>query len=442
MKRKMLLGIVFIILICMFLLIPQVSYAATEIIFTSADDTNGDGILSEDEVEAKIVAEGETRGTVKSVTIKGVTTIGVEAFLDCVDLKRVTLGDDITTIEEKAFDGCSSLLRIYMLGNAPTIQTNSFSSVPGTIVITKTATGYNSVWKAEAGIPVQIQYFQSNAVLTIYDTNLSTNIIFVYDGILEDPPTDWAGDPVILPTGITYDANTNTITLNGYNSGQIVAINMDVNIVVIGENTITEDLTGMPAIWLIADDYDDSGADTYNGKLNISGNGILNLVHTGTETGYDFGLPFYPYGIASMADINISGATVNINVNSDKSPDYAYGIFTEEGNINIKNDAKVTIMVAGGTKGNYALAAKTVNIYDNATIKEGDGQSNAQTVATLTFTIDGTLNVSKNYVSIIPKVILPDLEKTGGNEILTMLYIITGILLAGAGTVIYKIRKK
>ena len=57
------------------------------------------------------------RNQIKSVIIQnGVTTIGVNAFKNCIGLKEVTILASITEIGSGAFNNCSGLETITILG--------------------------------------------------------------------------------------------------------------------------------------------------------------------------------------------------------------------------------------------------------------------------------------------------------------------------------------
>lgn len=55
-----------------------------------------------------------------------VTTIGKEAFLDCLNLTELTLPDSIQRIEEGAFRGCANLRSLVFKGQAVTIEAGAF----------------------------------------------------------------------------------------------------------------------------------------------------------------------------------------------------------------------------------------------------------------------------------------------------------------------------
>ena len=55
-----------------------------------------------------------------------VTSIGKEAFLDCLNLTELTLPDSLEIIEEGAFKGCANLKRLVFKGQAVTIEAGAF----------------------------------------------------------------------------------------------------------------------------------------------------------------------------------------------------------------------------------------------------------------------------------------------------------------------------
>jgi BspA type Leucine rich repeat region (6 copies) len=102
-----------------------------------------------------------------------VSSIGPEAFVDCVDLGSATIPDSVTTIGAQAFegtaissitippsvgsiganafDGCNSLANVYFLGNAPTADGSVFEDYlsangydPATVYYLNGATGFET----------------------------------------------------------------------------------------------------------------------------------------------------------------------------------------------------------------------------------------------------------------------------------------------------------
>ena len=189
-------------------------------------------------------------------------------------------------------------------------------------------------------------------------------------------------------TGAVYNLSANTLTLNGYNGGAIKANEMDLNIVISGNNTVTAS-SGMSVIE--TDPFGSFFEDRLDNSISISGNGILNVSHTGT-TGTT-------YGIFSGKVLDIRSGTINVTAAASS---WTYGIGAETVNINVSNGAKVTSSVAGGTNANYAFAAGTYNIIGKASLKEGDTAASAKTVASLTLSTADVGKATKKYVSVTP----------------------------------------
>jgi hypothetical protein len=84
-------------------------------------------------------------GAVDSYTVpNSVTSIGIDAFFGCSDLKSVTIGNGVTSIGDEAFEFCSRLTNVTFHGNAP--------------VLASAADGYNVFSDAAAGATVYYYY--------------------------------------------------------------------------------------------------------------------------------------------------------------------------------------------------------------------------------------------------------------------------------------------
>ena len=96
-------------------------------------DTNGDGMLSGDEVRAVTSIEALFKGNkiIRSFDelqyFTGVDRLKISAFLDCTGLQSIVLPPSITSIGNKAFNGCSALVSITLLNSEPySIRENVF----------------------------------------------------------------------------------------------------------------------------------------------------------------------------------------------------------------------------------------------------------------------------------------------------------------------------
>ncbi len=195
------------------------------------------------------------------------------------------------------------------------------------------------------------------------------------------------------PTGVTYNALNNTLTLNGYTGGAILADDMDLNIVLApsSNNTITygADIT---AVGIDAAD---------NNKVTISGSGTLNINHQRT-TGTNYAI------FGARGGVDIQGGTINIDLaNGSGANNYNYGIganSTAPVTINA-NSAVLTIDASGAATHSAALLGSPVSVTgSSATFREGDSATGA-TVPSLTLnTFETWQHSSKPYVYIGPAV--------------------------------------
>ena len=176
------------------------------------------------------------------------------------------------------------------------------------------------------------------------------------------------GQTIETVPGATYDKNTNTLTLNGYNGNTITAYYMnDFKINVVGENTITTDLK-----------VNSNGIYSVLGTLEITGTGTLNFKETnisdatslhpeeGAITSQDTYIVIdgptikmqnlTGSGISARPGIEIKNANVDINVTG------LNGIYTYNNSIEI-SDSKVN-----STASKYAITGDSVSIEGNSTI--------------------------------------------------------------------------
>ena len=100
-----------------------------------------------------ITAGGTTVGNlfqsskVISVTIpEGVTTIGDNAFSQCLHLTSVTILDGVTTIGDNAFDVCNSLASVTIPVSVTSIGSSAFTNSASSLVISYEGT--KSQWDA------------------------------------------------------------------------------------------------------------------------------------------------------------------------------------------------------------------------------------------------------------------------------------------------------
>ncbi len=165
--------------------------------------------------------------------------------------------------------------------------------------------------------------------------------------------------------GATFNPVTRELTLDGYGGGQIVAANMDVNIVLVGDNNnVSHTVDAEPVIQLS------------EGNLTISGSGTLNIGHVG---GVD-----NPAGIGvNNGDVNIDGGTVNITVGPNT--DMGVGILTDgDVNIDVNNGAKLTIdMAAGAETHAIGIFGGEITIIGTPIIKAGESAATAQVIGAL-----------------------------------------------------------
>ena len=114
-------------------------------------------ILYSDSKTAEVIRMGVYSGKIdipEKVTSKGVeytvTSIGDEAFNECVNLTSVTIPNSVTTIGDNAFYECSGLTSINIPGSVTTIGDYAFDSCSGitTVTIPKgvTTLGDNPFW--------------------------------------------------------------------------------------------------------------------------------------------------------------------------------------------------------------------------------------------------------------------------------------------------------
>lgn len=123
---------------------------------------------------------------------------------------------------------------------------------------------------------------------------------------------------VLGDSTVSFDPDTNTLTLNNaaihnaevqFEDAGIWASGVDLNIVLKGESSITG--IGDPEIMY------SNGICIYGGKLNISGDGILNIAS---------GTAMNTYGIYTVEDVTVNGCTINVTGNVASK--FSLGILT------------------------------------------------------------------------------------------------------------------
>ena len=181
-----------------------------------------------------------------------------------------------------------------------------------------------------------------------------------------DGPDLYLGDETINSTSSgtnwAYDQSSKTLTLNNYSySGAAperdsyyatIYARVDLTIVLVGENNITNTQDDQISAYVI------KCANGVN-SLTIKGNGTLNATgRKGIFTGQD-------------GSISIEGSTVNITTNGNQ---YASGIRTNNNNVTIKDNSKVTINITDSSqqaangiecKGDLLVKDSTVKVLNN-----------------------------------------------------------------------------
>ena len=105
-------------------------------------------------IKQVIIGEGITRIgnesflgclNLTSVTIPGsVTEVGKHAFGWCTTLSEIALPDGTTSIQEGAFENCTGLKKVRFYGNAPSIASNAFQNVTSNVYYWTAKSGWTS----------------------------------------------------------------------------------------------------------------------------------------------------------------------------------------------------------------------------------------------------------------------------------------------------------
>ena len=187
-----------------------------------------------------------------------------------------------------------------------------------------------------------------------------------------------------------FDVATATLTLKNYNGGSIYipdALNNNINIKLIGENTIT---TNMQA-----------GISSQNGIITITSSegGKLSIKVIGTESASGI---VSGYGTQTKGTIILKGnANVSVHVTNNSSIEHCYGIYARK-NIEILENASFTAIMDGTITSNdrsaglYVEATNEGQIIINTT-----GDINIDTTgcaANYTVPVNNTTNASGSLV--------------------------------------------
>ena len=240
-----------------------------------------------------------------------------------------------------------------------------------------------SLQKSDKQVVTGIGYTKYAASADAVSSTLPANAGLTVNGVSYVASGNTTGAVNIVP-GASYDLATNTLTLSGYSGGAIKASEMDLKLVLIGDNTVT----GSESMGVVqAYSFDNSP------KLTISGSGTLTVNNT-KSTGTS-------YGIYGWTGVDIQSGTVVVNMTA---AGYTYGIGTNRYpiTVDVSQGASVASVVAGGTNAAHAMVGSAVNITGSSTIKEGDNEAGAQTVSSLTMTTIDVGEATKKYVAITP----------------------------------------
>ena len=367
--KKRILGIL-MALVMVVGLMPTTAFAAV----TSALDANGTLTISGDGVISSNDISSYNKSDITVVVIEeGITTIGNYAFSGCSSLEAVQIPASVTAIGNYAFSGCTNLMNVSYGGtNEPsTIGSNAFPSnvtvsvpaeytggtfaglsvqkptVPVTgvtldkttaeltvgetatltaTVVPEDATNQKVTWTSS---DTSVATVDENGVVTAVANGTTTITATTEDGgftasctvTVTEPPTVFVGGVGVTSQNaadvcgdgtVSYDADTKTLTLNGYacngENGCAIYANGDLNLMLEGTNSLSN-INGY-------------GVEVYDGNLTISGTGSLEI--TNTEAGIyakDGGVTIsdgtviitkVENGISAKAGVTISGGTVTI----------------------------------------------------------------------------------------------------------------------------------
>ena len=80
-----------------------------------------------------------------------VNVIGVSAFTGCTSLTSTTIGSSVSVIREGSFGECPNLTEVYFLGNAPILSAGALGGSNGTVYYCNTATGFTNPFPLSGG---------------------------------------------------------------------------------------------------------------------------------------------------------------------------------------------------------------------------------------------------------------------------------------------------
>ena len=432
--KKRILGILMALVMVMGLM-PATAFAAVtpELDANGTLTISGYGVISSEDISSY------NKSDITAVVIgEGVTSIGNYGFYGCSSLEAVQIPASVMTIGNYAFSGCTSLTTVRYEGTtAPSAGRDAFSgtavnevSVPaeytgGTFaglsvqkptvsvtgvtldkttaeltvgetatltatVVPEDATNRNVTWSSSEASVATVDtngtvaaVGEGTAIITVTTedggktaicevTVTAAPTVFVGGvGVTSQNAADVCGDGTV-----SYDADTKTLTLNGYacngENGCAIYANGDLNLMLEGTNSLSN-INGY-------------GVEVYDGNLTISGTGSLEI--TNTEAGIyakDGGVTIsdgtviitkVENGISAKAGVTISGGTVTITEAE------TYGILGN-GSVTISGDeTEVSVRVSephgdGVYHAIYSYTGLTVEA-DMAVTMSDDGTSDGK----------------------------------------------------------------
>ncbi|MGN0623313.1 MAG: leucine-rich repeat domain-containing protein, partial [Oscillospiraceae bacterium] len=128
--KKILAGLVSAALALGCLALPAEVAEKLDSVITASAETYGDfeyTVLDDGTVEISDYNGSDTSITIpSSIKGKSVSTIGSFAFLDCTEIKSITIPDSVTSIEIGAFEDCANITAITIPDSVTTIETSAF----------------------------------------------------------------------------------------------------------------------------------------------------------------------------------------------------------------------------------------------------------------------------------------------------------------------------
>ena len=205
-------------------------------------------------------------------------TIAEAVFYYCEHITELTFGENVSSIESEAMSNCNAMTRVNFKGSAPAINQYAFYDTTATCYYpTGDATWSESVRQQYGGTITWVAY--DNGGSTTPDTSnyqLSVNSVQV----TSKNAADVLGDGTV-----SYDAQTNTLTLNGANITKAENIDGDGRpcaILYRGTDHLTIVATGSNNISTLNNGVDQmGGAGSYGiyttGDLTLKGDGYLRV---------------------------------------------------------------------------------------------------------------------------------------------------------------------